>query len=744
MIKQLIWNDIKQNKLLSGATVFFMTLSCLLFSLTALLFSSLLGAIDGLMDKAVVPDYMQMHTGAVEVSEISRFAESHTEIEDWQICQFLNLDNSQITLGGQSLVDSTQDNGLCVQGNRFDYLLDMENSLPEVLPGEVYVPVCYQIRYDLSVGDRMEIGNYGLRIAGFLRDAQMNSMMASSKRFLVNTADYEAIKAEGEEEYLIEFLLSDSIDTNMLSMEYAMEGLPANGPVITRPLIRMINALSDGTMIFVLFLLSIVTLLIAMLCIRFILSLQMERSRKEVGMLKALGIKNTEIGRLYFMKYVFFSGCGALIGLLTACLLKEPLTKQLQELYGVSGTGFQSTAPAVLAMLLTEGIILLSVWRFLHRMNKLSALEALFSAKEMRTESGQYVIIGLVTAACTLLVIIPQNLYSTVSDPGFVTYMGIGNGEIRLDVRQSERLDAETEQIRSALDQDMEVEQYVVLRTSSCPAVLADGKTINLMVETGDHNIFPVSCAEGTLPQDQTEIALSVINAEELGLTIGDTLWLIPEEQRIEYTVCGIYSDITNGGKTAKVYHADMHRPLAWSVLYVSLKESVDKEQWMKQYRKMGADVTDIADYVKDTYGETLERLRLASGVSIISSMLVVGVVVMLFMRLIVEKNRYTVSLQKALGFTGREIKWNYFRKGFFPVIAGIVCGLFAGNLFGESLCGIILKSFGAEGFRFIVAWGRILTGIPAAVLVPAVLALFAGSAEIRQVKAYECCAGRE
>lgn len=192
MIKQLIWNDIKQNKLLSGATVFFMTLSCLLFSLTALLFSSLLGAIDGLMDKAVVPDYMQMHTGAVEVSEISRFAESHTEIEDWQICQFLNLDNSQITLGGQSLADSTQDNGLCVQGNRFDYLLDMENSLPEVLPGEVYVPVCYQIRYDLSVGDRMEIGNYGLRIAGFLRDAQMNSMMASSKRFLVNTADYKA------------------------------------------------------------------------------------------------------------------------------------------------------------------------------------------------------------------------------------------------------------------------------------------------------------------------------------------------------------------------------------------------------------------------------------------------------------------------------------------------------------------------------------------------------------------------
>lgn len=45
-------------------------------------------------------------------------------------------------------------------------------------------------------------------------------------------------------------------------------------------------------------------LLISMLCIHFILSLQMERDRKEVGMLKALGIGRKEIRRLYFAKYL--------------------------------------------------------------------------------------------------------------------------------------------------------------------------------------------------------------------------------------------------------------------------------------------------------------------------------------------------------------------------------------------------------------------------------------------------------
>lgn len=43
MLNKLIWNDIRQNKLLSAATVFFMAVSALMLGLTALLFSSLLG-----------------------------------------------------------------------------------------------------------------------------------------------------------------------------------------------------------------------------------------------------------------------------------------------------------------------------------------------------------------------------------------------------------------------------------------------------------------------------------------------------------------------------------------------------------------------------------------------------------------------------------------------------------------------------------------------------------------------------
>lgn len=761
----------RQNKLLEGGTIFFMAASAMLLALTVLLLSSLAGAIDDLMNSAQVPDYIQMHGGdsdfgeaeaaawEADKAEIARFAESRGEVREWQICPFLNLDNRRITLGGMSLADSTQDNGLCVQGGQFDFLLDLENRRPEVLPGQVYVPVCYRSRYDLSVGDVMALQGAGdgrdreLMIAGFLRDAQMNSMMASSKRFLVNEADYESIRLDGRaggghtgtsayarEEYLIEFLLWDDADTGAFGDAYAGAGLPAGGPAIMKPLIRLMAALSDGTMILVIFLVSIVVLLISMLCIRFLLLLQLERDRKEVGLLKALGVGRLQIRRLYLTRYLLFALCGALFGLPAAFLAKAPLEKQIRELYGAASGGWKTATLAFAAVWVAEGIILLAVRRTLKRTDRLTALEALFSTRESGTGTGQYRMIGFVAAACAFLVLVPQNLYTAMSAPAFVTYMGIGQAQIRMDIRQTDRTAETTERIAAVLGQDLRVEQYAVLRTVSCTAALDDGRIVNLAVETGDHGIFPVQFGEGRAPAKEGEIALSAMNAEELGLTVGDRLQLTSGTTKTVYSVCGIYADITNGGKTAKAYRVDGDGPVVWSVLYVSLTDAVAREAWMTEYRQLGADVIDLAAYVQDTYGQTLAQIHLASVVAMGTAVSVIAVVVLLFVRLIVEENRYLISLYKALGFTGAVLKRAYFVKGMLPAAAGLAAGFLIGGLCGERLCAVILRSFGADGFRFVIDPVQTYLKLPALLVLTAAIAVWTGVIGIRRISACECC----
>lgn len=108
-------------------TIIFMAISSMLLVLTVLLFTNLLCSIDDLMATAKTPDFLQMHTGELDESQLHRFALAHSEVREWQICKYLNLENSSIYLGNYSLADSTQDNGLCVQGEKFDYLLSTEN-----------------------------------------------------------------------------------------------------------------------------------------------------------------------------------------------------------------------------------------------------------------------------------------------------------------------------------------------------------------------------------------------------------------------------------------------------------------------------------------------------------------------------------------------------------------------------------------------------------------------------------------
>lgn len=749
MLRRLLWNDIRNHKLLSLSTVIFMAASSLFISLAAVLFVGLLGSVNGLMERAETPDYLQMHAGEIRMERIEEFAEEHPEIEEWQVCSFLNLDNSFLRLGNNSLTDSTQDNGLCVQSENFDFLLDGDNSRPAVKKGEIYVPACYRSMYDLNVGDKMQIGSEELTVAGFIRDSQMSSMMASSKRFLVSQEDYEEIKNQGKEEYLIEFLLKENTDTDAFGAAYGEAGLYNNGPAITKPLILMMNALSDGIMILVILLVGIGVLLISLLCIRFITALAVEKDRNEVGMLKALGIPGSRIRFLYFAKYILLSFIGSAAGLIGAGILKGPLSEKLRELYGAPDGELLSIVMAILVCVLIQAVILLFIRHVLKKFEKMSTLEALFSVKSQgrRKGTGQYVIIGLVAAACTILAMIPQNLCTTISAPEFVTYMGIGSAEIRMDVRQSEEIESITGTISEKLNEDPDVTKYVALKTVSCPAYSPEGEQVNLLVETGDHSVFPVKYAEGRQPEGENEIALSSLQAQNLGLQPGDTLELGTGANRSFFEICGIYSDITNGGKTAKAASLSSigtgEEQVIWSVLYVSLRDGASDEQWIAEYNKYGADVVNIADYVQGTYGPTIQQIGRARLAAMGIALLIIIIVVMLFMRLLIERKRYSISLRKALGFNDKSIRTAYFRQGAIPIATGVITGVLAGNILGELICGLALKSFGAYGFSFVIRWEQVLL-ILLILIAAAAAAVLLGTMEIRKIKAYECCMRKE
>ncbi|MDO4501001.1 MAG: FtsX-like permease family protein [Erysipelotrichaceae bacterium] len=743
MIRRYIQNEIKDNKLLSVSTVVFMAASSCLISLALVLMMSLFGSLDKLIDTAKTPDFLQMHMGEIDEKSLNDFASNHQEIEDWQLITFLNLENYEVFLGEENLLNNTQDNGLCIQSRNFDYLLDMNNKIVNPNIGEVYVPISYRQLYGLNVNDVMRIADYELTIKGFIRDSQMNSMMASSKRFLVNEEDYKNLLGKGSEEYLIEFRLKSDTDLDLFRTDYLNASLPSNGPAITKGLIKLMNALSDGLMIFMILLAGVAVLLISLLCISYITSLGVEKDRHEAGMLKAIGINNKEIRKIYMAKYILFSITGGLIGLLTSFVLAIPLGKSLKEMYGASNNNLLIFVISVLISFLIQFLIILFVRSVLKRNNKLTVLESLFfnRNKQETSDKRQTLLIGVVMTVCVMLILIPQNIYSSLASPDFVTYMGIGKAEIRIDIRQSEDIDFLTEQLLNRLKEDVNVNKYVTLKTVSLPAYTLENKKINLLLELGDHSSFPVSYTMGREPVSNDEIALSVLQAEDLGLNIEDEL-VIGDKT---YCISGLYSDITNGGKTAKARSVSGIQDIKtmWTIVYVSLNEMADKTGWIESYQGNKVEVVDIGEYVNATYGLTIKQLSLAKMAASSVSIIIVLVIMSLYVRLLIEKNRSDISLQKALGFRNKALRKMYIKKSCSIPLFGIIAGLILANLFGEMICGLALQSLGARGFSFVISWIDVLLETMK-ILFTVFIAAYAGSGAIKDVKTMECCTGKE
>lgn len=721
----------------------FVAISVAMISLTAMLFANLTGAMEHLMEVAKTPDFLQMHAGDMDTDELERFVLDRPEVADYQIIRFLNLENSILMLGEESLLDSTQDNGISIQGDGFDYMVGLDNELPIVCPGEVYVPVCYESMYHVKIGDDMRIGNRKLTVAGFIRDSQMNSMMASSKRFLVCEEDYESLKSLGSEEYLIEFLLTENTDMNAFKTAYEDANLPMNGPTITRPLIKMMNTLSDGIMIMIILLISVLVLLISLVCIRFMLLTRVVSETGEVGILKALGISGKDIRSMFLRRYNCLVLTGAGLGMVISILVFHPFSSQMQKLYGVSANGLSRYLYALLSAVFVGSVIVLFLLRILRKLNEMTALGALTGSIEEGKKNSNMFCIMLVTAIAVFLMLIPSNLYSTLSSPEFVTYMGIGNAEIRMDMRQGEEAGEDFEIIGKALSEDKDIMEYALYQTSLIPVRLDDGTTMNMLIEQGDHSKFPVTYSKGHAPVREGEVALSYLLSEELGLYPGDVILVKTAKEYVTCIITGIYSDITNGGKTAKLFakYPDNEENVMWRIAYVTLNDDANREDFTGRYAAKGAEVTDIVSQVQGTYGPTLKQVWQVSILVKMVSFLIILLVIMMFVRMMIANQRNMISIKKAMGFRSLDIKKSFWKSCIPYTLAGIILGTVCCCTLGEGICGVALKSLGAEGFRFTynmwwVAMNMLMAGFAVT------LAVYLGSNGITSIKAVECCKG--
>lgn len=741
LVGKILKKDFLRKKSVTLVVFAFMLLAAWLAAGGANLIAELSSALNALFAAAHAPHFVQMHAGDIEQRAIDRWAAANELVQAQQTVEMLTVDGSGLYLGASQTAEenSIMDISIVRQNKDFDFLLDLDNRIIQLAPGEIAVPIYYRQRDNLKLGDPVKISqpSYTLNftIAAFVRDAQMNPAIIHSKRFVAHEADYARLAEHiHEKEYLIEFLLTDASRVNEFSQAYLAAGLPSKGPSVDYQLFKTLNALTDGIAAGVVIVLSLLLVTIAILCLRFTMLATIEEDYKEIGVMKAIGVAPADIKRIYLSKYLVMGGLASLLGYLAALAGHDYLASNIVVYIGRAPRSLlQYAAPAAAAASIAL-IVVFSCMVILRRFNRISAVEALRSGtaggalntiKHPRLALSRVLDVNIVLGLrdvvqrfrmfgllcfvfffCAGIIIVPVHFLTTITSPTFISYMGIGKSDLRIDLRQSEQIAERFENMLAAIANDADVERFAPLVTSQFKLLQNNGELETMTIETGDFSLFPLDYLEGAAPQHEGKIALSVLNAQDLEKQVGDSLALLVNGQKRTLTISGIYQDVTNGGRTAKAVLPFDPDTVLWYTVSLDLKSPDRIAAKVHEYATAfyPARVTDLDGYVAQTLGNTIQQLRKVTLAAVVVGLLVAMLMTALFLKMLIARDASQIAIMKGLGFSLRHIRVQYLTRAITLLVVGIILGTLFSNTAGQRLVSVLWGLMGASHIRFVIA----------------------------------------
>ncbi len=740
MIRKMLKKDILRNKIIVVTLFLFIMLAALSISSAIGVIKEISSAMESLFEKANIPHFTQMHIGEIDQQAIDRFAAEHAElIESHQTGEMLNIDGANIFLGNneRSEADSIQQNAFVKQNTAFGFLLDMDNHVLQLNDGEIAVPVYHKQQYDLQIGDtvRIQSGNFSkeFTIVSFLRDAQMNVALAESKRFLVSESDWTALSESiGDIEYLIEFRLHNAVnDMGAFESLYLSAGLPQKGQSITYPLYRVINMVSDGIVAAVMILVAVLLVLIALLCLRFTMMAAIEEDYREIGVMRAIGIHHKEIGKLYLTKYVVMAAVACIGGYALSFIMNNIFTANINLYMGET----EKTIFGRLLPILGAGFVFLAVVFFcqlvLRRFRRISAVEAIrtgssqgsgktgrksfplyksktsnvnifLGIKEVSQHFKTYGLLCFVYTICMFLIILPLNMQNTIQSPDYITYMGVGRSDMRIDIQRGD-MNSQYNDIMTYLQNDGEIDKYASFFTGMYEALGPDGMYERIRIESGDFSVFPLEYSQGSAPIRQGEIALSAMNADAFGKKIGETLTVLVNGQEQHLTVCGIYQDTTYAGKTAKAVLPHDPENILWYIVYMDIKDGADISAKMAEYTLAFSEtqVNEVGEVVRQVMGSVIELLKSVTIFAVGIAIGIAALITAMFFKMLTAKESSQISIMRSIGFSMKDIQVQYITRAMIVLAIGIVLGTLLVGTLGQRLAALIIP--GVSNIQFMV-----------------------------------------
>lgn len=773
MYLRILKKDLKRKKTMNVILLIFVILAATFIASSANNLITVNGALDNFFEKADVPDYWFVSTSAADIKRFEDFANENNY--DYSVSRLIQIEPKNVLVEGKKLEYS---NTIALSPLSGIKIFDKNNEeITHINEGEVYVTnfIFTSEDNDFHEGGKILISQNGVEkeftVKGYTKDALFGTSMVGMTRFLVSEKDAALFDGEStaaassvevrtkDADYRDKFNAMGlntimSIDRSMFKMTYIMEILIAG----------------------ILLVVSVCLILISMVILRFIINFTITEEFREIGVMKAIGIKNFAIRGLYIVKYFAIAVIGTAVGLgISLPLSRLMISGVSQKIVISSGDNFPINIGAAV---LAGAVVVMFSYACTKKIRKFTPIDAIRSGEtgERYKKKGilhlgkshmpamifmalndifsgikSYISMIIIFMLGTLLVIIPVNTINTLRSDKIITLFNmvesdhIISQELLFNPNEdnSKMVESKFDEVREMLAEngiEADVFQEIMFRSNISKG---DKRTNSVSFQgMGGVTADMYDYLEGTPPQNVHEVALTYLTAEQIGAKIGDDVEIKIGEDTRTYTVTAINQSMNNMGEGVR-FHQDAELDYNYAAgsfgIQVNYKDNPDEAELSKRKKLLEKLYPDSKIYTPGEYigymiGNVADQL---DGMKTLILCIILGInalVALLMAKSFITKEKNEIALLKAIGFKNSPLTlWQTLRIGI-VLLVSVLIGVIISAPLSDLIITPIFRMMGAFSIEYEIRALEVYLVFPLLMLMVTALAAFISAQGLRKI----------
>ena len=736
MFIQILKKDLKRKKGMNLILFLLLILSSIFLAggINNLLLT--MNAIDYFFEKANVSDFYAMTMGAEEnENRIEEWLKEEGLVEAVDEDSYLLIEKEDNSFGSPMY--------LCKIRQKQNLIFDTKNQPVFLEQGEIAISVSQAEQNGIKPGDkiRFQVGDkeISLQVKVIVKDVLFGSPFVGFNAQYVSDRDFAMVEnALLEEESIITGYGISTLDVLEFEQKFSNEGFPVNTTMTQKELRKCY--IMDMLFAAFLMIISICLLAVSFVILKFTITFTLQEEFKEIGVMKAIGISSFAIRGIYLCKYFAVSVAGALLGAVFSIPFSNFMMKSIEK------NMYMPRAQGNLLLCLSCGcIIVFLVMGFCYictgKIRRLTVMEAVKSgsngerygkssplslyksgklptlfflaANDILSSKRKYIPLFISFILGVIMIILPLNAVNTLKGDSIITMFGIARSDVYMvnnkeeaylkdgdmskmlaDLRHMEETYAK-EGIYVKLYNEINYFPYVSSETNKDKRSILSLQAMNFHTENYRY-------LEGEPPKLSNELAMTTMLAEELNVTIGDTVYLQFAKEKIPYILTATFESFNNLGysiRLSETAETDLKYAAGFYGIQGHFREGTDVEAAISKMKKITPDyeIKNTREKIAAQLGTVIERVGEIKLLTVSVVIMINSLVTILLCRTFLERDKGEIALLKSIGFSNGFLRaWQSMRIGMIQLVSvflGILCSYLLNDL-------MIQYTFGIMGAR--------------------------------------------